>query len=209
MVPYKKPKSKSKSNKLAKTSLRKEIIKVINSNAEKKFSDYQLSTDMTTTPFITKLNPITQGDADVGQRNVYSIRSANLQYKISVKSSDQTQYIRITIFRWRENDSVNVPTAAQLYNVFTADPRSFFNMDSLRGHMFDILKDFHIDGQGEAVNDRQKLFKGTIKLKNKTMNYAGGGTNGTNQLYICYWSDSGAINHPTLDFLSRFVYVDV
>lgn len=158
---------------------------------------------------ITSVTDISLGQTD-NTRIGNHVHMKNLNGRVTILNADATNVIRVIIFKWKENDTFNVPTAAQvLANGPSGGPDvySTYNRDSPGNYT--IIKDFFFVGNGNSAASnliQKKEFK--VKLSGKTQFYSDVGTSGTNKYYIMYQSDSAAVNHPTVSYNLEFDYTD-
>lgn len=158
---------------------------------------------------ITSLTDISLGQTD-NSRIGNHVHMKSLNGRVTILNSDATNIIRVIIFKWKENDTFNVPTAAQiLANGPSGGPDvySTYNRDSPGNYT--IVKDYFFVGNGNSAASnliQKREFK--MSLSGKTQFYSDVGTSGTNKYYIMYQSDSAAVNHPTVSFNFEFGFTD-
>lgn len=165
-----------------------------------------------TIPLVAAINSL----ADIPIGNTDNARVGNhvhlrqLHGKLAFIAGDATQVMRAIIFKWKENDSFNPPTAAQiLANGPSGGPDvySTYNRDSPGNYQ--ILKDFFI--VGSSGTSSSKLIQSrefTIKLSGKVQFWSDVGVAGTNKIYIMIQSDSAAVPNPTLSSNFELLYSD-
>lgn len=195
------PKLKQTINRQVKAVLKKEVeLKALTSRP---FSASSVSSAAT----IVKLSSIIQGDTAV-DRDGQQVSVTRVDLQGHMKPGDDTNFLRIIVFQWRDDDISYTPTASDILQ----NSASWYDLHNFnQRHRYSILWDrmFSLD-----TDDPIKYYKRSIYGKKlaKTVEYSGttaGATSGKHNIYVLAVSDSGAINHPTLDMMARVYFKDM
>lgn len=144
-----------------------------------------------------------------------SIRPKRLRMRIHAGIGDNTNMVRMVVFRWHPSAAAGVPT---VYSILEdTAPTAFVGTSNAPlmpynwadKQMYTVLWDrtFVLDAQSpqQAVVNLELYGK---KL-NPRINYVDASTSAVlNGLYVMYISDSGAVSHPTLTFTSELTFED-
>lgn len=125
-------------------------------------------------------------------------------------AGDATNTMRCIIFKWKENDTFNTPTAAQILAngpTGAADVFSTYNRDSPGNYV--ILEDWFMVGSTGTSSpfliQKKQINK---RVGGKMMFYSDVGTTGTNKIYLLALSDSSAVTHPSFNYNIEIGYSD-
>lgn len=160
------------------------------------------------------ITPIPQG---VGERARVgnSIRPKRLKMRVHSAIADNTNMVRMIIFRWHPSAAAGVPTPASILDDTaptihlgtTAAPLMPHNWDDRS--MYTVLWDrtFVLDSQApqQAVLTLDLYGK---KLGSRISYVDSSTTAVMNGLYVLYVSDSGVAAHPSLSFTSELEFED-
>lgn len=160
-------------------------------------------------PTIVSLTDIPLGQTD-NSRIGNHVHLKSLAGWFHFIAGDATNTMRCILFKWKENDTYNTPTAAQiLANGPTGAPDVFssYNRDSPGN--FTILKDWYMIGSTGTSSpfliQKKQL---SIKLTGKAQFWSDVGTTGTNKIYLMFISDSSAVTHPSVSYNTEVGYSD-
>lgn len=189
-----------------KSTVKKEVSKIMNKKVEKKYFDVNNAGSLTNVTAINKLSGVPQGQND-SQRIGDKLSLRNLQYKMELAGADAYNRIRVTIIRWNRDDNNHVVTSGGVYQALGLSLHSPFNFDALRKGDFTILYDkVHnlVLNQSNTIKNINK----TIKIKSG-INFNAAGTTGEGHIYSLLTSDSGGVAHPSINEYSRITYTDM
>lgn len=187
-----------------------QVKRMIARHAEtKSFVKGALGTAVSNVATIVSLTDIPLGQTDnsrIGNHVHLKGLTANLQFI----GGDATNTFRCIFFKWKENDTFNTPTVAQiLANGPTGAPDVFstYNRDSPGNYT--ILRDFFLV-QSNGTSAPQLIQKRQInmRLSGKAQFYSDVGTTGTNKIYLLFQSDSAAVTHPSISYNTEILYSD-
>ena len=168
-----------------------------------------LSAAATLVPVLTSLANIPLGQTD-NTRIGNHVHLKSFKGRFTVTAGDATQLTRVILFKWKENDSFNPPTAAQILANGPSggvDVYSTYNTESPGNYQ--ILKDYFLTGSaGTSSNILIVKRELNIKLSGKAQFWSDVGTAGTNKIYIMYQSDSAAVPNPTISYNFEIAYGD-
>ena len=178
------------------------VNRVVKRSVETKYYDVTQSDSPSTTPTITQINTVSQGDgADNRDGNV--IFGTSLMLRGNVAVADTTNIVRVIVFV-DKNSNGSAPTASNILQVST-DPKSPINI--VNRHRFHVLRDmqFSLSTYGPGALN----FKEYVKLGRLRMDFNGSDTTARmNGLYILTMSDSGSVSHPPCKWYSRLRFTD-
>jgi len=188
-----------------KRAIRKVVKTEIQKGADLKHQDIEVSGDAISNSG-TFYNPtaIEPGDA-FNQRDGLTIMPTSFEYSFAHILGDTTNFMRILIFRWLPNSSINPPTVAQLLadstfpylSPLSAPQRNQFNV------LYDNTISLHASHPQQAIRFSKKL-----AAKKVLYDSGAGVTTGAGKIYILVISDSGAATHPSITGYFRLNYHD-
>lgn len=211
--------------------VRREVKDVLSGIQEvKNYTGGQPAVAIAATGTVLSMTPIPQGDGE-GQRSGEQIvlKSCHVNMKVMVgaqgviASADEWDALRVLVFRWHEDDSVNPPTLAKLLKLgpactdYTVAPH---NLDYK--HQYSMMMDKVFDVFNSPVwNGSALLWENgpfsvvskngmnlTSRMGNRHVNYVGNATTGSGMIYVLAVSDSNFASHPTLSFQWVVEYTD-
>lgn len=173
--------------------------------SEKKWFTAHTANNIDFSGQIDNLTQIPQGDTDL-TRDGDQVRLTSFQLRANIRVGDNTNTIRLIVFRWNDNNAVVVPAPADLITAISTGeaPLGAYQQDNVRSRRFNVLFDrlYSVD-----ANNPQVVLK-IKKRMSSTINFNGGGTGGRGHIYFMYISDSGAATHPTINYAYKFVFID-
>jgi len=188
------------------------ITKRLKTAPEKKWYDQGWnSVGVSTSGYSIPMLVMSAGTSN-NQRIGDEVSLQNLFYRFHFQVADSYNLIRFVILQLLDDDSLWGPniTYNDIFQYATAgDPTNTKELMSPlriddRQFSFNILLDKHI-----ALDEFHPTYimEGYIKkFKTSKIIYNSTGTN--NQIYVCAWSDSGAIAHPSMSGYARVKYTD-
>lgn len=192
-----------------------EVKKLIAVRQELKFFLSQTNARaVTNSPVIFQITNIPQGVADT-DRTGDRLYLKKAYVRLHVAIGDFTNMFRIIFFQWKPNtvpaisgSDILLPGASG-----SIDYLSQYNHDNRQE--FRILYDrtYNLNGNGSGASDPITSTSQVIKFiklrpKLKQLQYAGGSTVGTNQVYYLAISDSSILPNPTFSMSVKFLYTD-
>jgi len=206
----------NKSNRLSikhlSTDQKIEVSKIVSKSFEKKFTkqvdhkffDTTASGTVDNTGDLFDICTINVGDT-VNTRDGNTIRVFSIEFRYSwfVDPASGGNTCRFLVFRWRGDDSVDVPTLASVLEA--ADPLSPYNFESLRQKRLIVLHDTQniISDLAPAVCTEKWI---TNQL-HFNINYNTGFTTGTDKIFFLAMTDAGS-DPPVIRMRSRVVFTD-
>lgn len=161
---------------------------------------------------IFQLSVIPQGDTDTS-RDGDRLYLESMHVKGSITIADTVNLFRLIFFQWKptstpliSNILLNGPSGGiDVYSHYNHDTRQEFKI------LFDRL--YHQEGNSSAAvapyTPTSQIIVNFMRYKmNRQLQYQGGGTTGTNQIYYIAISDSGVIPHSELDMSVKFLFRD-
>lgn len=169
--------------------------------AEKKFYLREEIVAVTNSGVLYDLSNTTQGDT-VDLREGDKIIPTSLELDWYTVIADSTQFMRVIVFRWKNNDASDAPSISKLFQDVTYPYMAPYIHDTR--DQFDILCDvrYTLDSYHPV-----KLQKKVCSLA-KPIHYNQGQTSGLGKIYIYLISDSSVSIHPTIVFYSKLNYTD-
>lgn len=178
----------------------------ISSRAEKKYYDRALTGQAYDwAGSIVSLTNIPQGDTDVTRDGdqVY-LRSIRMSGDIVI--GDTTNVARLIIFQWYQDATpAYTDVLSSVYQGTVNAVNSPYHHDGRR--QFRVLYDkrFVMDSDDGIV-----LFDtGYLRPAKRKINFNAGGTDGENEIFMLALSDSGAVSHPSFNFVCRTTFNDM
>lgn len=208
--PKAKIKTRGESYALAKTAARR----VINAQFEKHYYDYDaILFPVSYSSSIYRLTTTAQGDSD-STRSGDRITIKSLQIRGTLASADAYNIMRVIIFQYLGDDGVAVPTSGQVLEGTYFNTVNHVNAPYAKdyvGYKVIVLWDstYVVDQDDVAKQFQLMLTAGNFKKKAKPfIQYQAGTSNGVGNLYMMVVSDSGAVTHPSISFVSRLRFID-
>lgn len=174
-------------------------------NVEYKVIEAGATDSVLSTGAVTLLTPIAEGD-DYSQRNGRSVKAKRINFRGMLKhdsGGDACQFVRIMIVNDLHQDGT-IPAVTDILN--SADYNSFREIsdaDRFRV-LFDKTVTVTANNEGKVIRFNKDL-NHKVEFINTTAAQAsmGGGT-----LYLLLIGSQITSNYPTLDWITRFRYID-
>lgn len=190
------------------------VVKQIRKDIETKFYDKTTSVlgtpdSVLATGTIYVLSTPIQGNTDqnrVGDK----IRIRGLRIKGQFAIGDTTQSIRLTIMQYKQGTNLHAAAVNELYQAAyvntLAAPYAPFTHDYK--HIYTPLwdKTWLMDTVAQPVINFN--IRVPMKYIKREVAFSAGSTDAINHLYLVAISDSTAVAHPTINFVSRLFYDD-
>jgi len=186
------------------------IKKVVNSKLESSEEDKwiniaAMSVAASSTPSFIDVTSIGQGVTS-GTRNGDTFKMKHLRISLACIVADATNLLRVVIFRWKMNNTSDVPSTAEIFQDPTATTRVCLSpLVVTKPSRFTMLFDklFNLDQLAHPqIID-------TINLKlNNLVSFDQGTSTGRDHIYFGFMSDSTAIAHPALSYESMVLFHD-
>lgn len=167
---------------------------------EKKYNVFSFSGVVDDQGQILDISAIGQGTTDLlrdgDQIGIRSIEvNAQAFMYAPVVSGDLTNIVRLVVFQWFPT-STPVPSSIFNTTMTTAlAPIVAYNHDNRFNFRILYDKKFVLSRNGAAVVYHRKYI---LKGFREKIQYSAGTTTGSNKIYACFISDSGAADHPSL-----------
>lgn len=181
---------------------KKAASKVVTGIPEKHYWDYVVNNSIDSNGSVFDLSLITQGDSDL-QREGDRVRITSIQWRGQAFNADTSNVMRFIFFQWLVDDTIDAPTPLKvLQSAYLGNPYAVYApyAKDYAGYKFVIIQDTtlctSVNGDANNIFMFNVPFKKNKKLT-PNIQYQGGTTTGTNKLYLCVVSDSGAISHPS------------
>lgn len=187
-----------------------QVRRMLSSREETKtFVAGALSSAVSLVPVIVSLTNIPLGQTD-NTRIGNHVHLKSLKGRVVVIAGDATNITRVIIFKWKENDAFNPPSASQILAVGPSggvDVYSTYNTESPGNYQ--ILEDYFLLGSN-GTSSPHLIVKREMnkKLTGKAQFWSDIGTAGTNKIYIMFQSDSAAAPNPAISFNFETAYGD-
>lgn len=164
-----------------------------------------LNASASTTVSLTKLSSIPVG---TGQEerigDVVMVKSMSSQFTSIV--ADATNFVRIIIFQWFEDDAVDPPTPAMILTSPTLIASNYeYNSRRKRKILWDKTLSLSLNGGPANAHVKKRI---SFFPKEKIYYSPTGAITGKNNIWMLKYSDSGAVVHPTFKFMSMLQYTD-
>lgn len=189
------------------------IKRVINSQHEKHVYTFAVNGTVGSGGSVTDISAIAQGDS-VNNREGDRITIKSIQFRFGLIGADTTNFMRVMLIQWLQNDAATAPTIAGVYNAtYVSQPYATFAPfnKSAAGYHFVPLYDktFALSQQGNnATKAMIKITPRHFKKKAKAMiQFNAGATTGTGKFYIVLISDSGIATDPTFTGVAQIRFL--
>jgi hypothetical protein len=185
------------------TEIARVALKVLSKNQEIKSFDFGFASSSTSTGTVSKITSIPQDDSDSG-RDGDALKVVRIQFHAGFAFADATNVCRMTVVRWNQDDSSSAPTGITDL-LQTASPYSPYNRDNYRAKKFTVWFDhlFAVGATGPNISicskDRQAP---------SNISFQATSTAGTGHFYVFHISDSTAVTHPVLSYVTRVWFTD-
>lgn len=195
----------------------KAVKKIIQSQAELKyFTFFQAPTGISNagslvgTPF-----DVPNGTTDQERVGDSITLTGLLDFRYSMVALDTSNVVRVIIFQWRAQSYASplAPTVTDI--LFTSNYLSHYNHDQRKNYNILYDKMHQLNGNGSSAsypltNNGIITVHKRVSLKRaaKKIHYIGGGLQGQNRLFILFISDSSALSHPSVSYVTHFTYYD-
>ena len=192
--------------KLSKKQAR-QVKTIVGRQIETKFSDYDLPAFIVTAggSIVGPIAIIGPGDGE-SQREGDEIILKNIRIRFSLIGQDATNFMRVIVFRWLQDNALNIPVIADIFQQVATNPWSA-NLDYSNLHtekriqiLYDGLHSLVLNGNNACKHKTINVFG--KKLGKKKMGFNTATTTGMGQVYICAISDSIA-SGPTFSVTAR------
>jgi hypothetical protein len=178
-------------------------LKVLNKNQELKSFDTGFSSSSTSTGTLQKISTIPQDDTDSG-RDGDAVRVTRISYIAAFSFADAFNVCRMILFRWNQDDSSSAP--ASVTDILqTASAYSPYNRDNFRAKKFTVWSDHFFVVGATGPNIEKHIFDRAMP---SNIAFQATATTGTGCFYIAHLSDSTAVAHPVLSYVTRVWYTD-
>lgn len=199
----------SKRAKYVKPAVKKYVKGQLKKRIERKFTNRVFNLSPDTTGTISKFMDTepAPGTSDI-QRIGDRIRLTSLDFRYTLIHSDGTNFTRIILFQWKDDDSNYTPVVNDVILAGGNALVSPIRHDQRKAGMINVLMDrvhSQSDSGSNAAIFRRKFF---TRGFGREVQFINGTQKGVNNIYMLTISDSGAAPHPTLDAFMRLNYTD-
>lgn len=190
------------------------VKKLIARRQELKYRDYGGSYAPTTTGVMYQITTIPQGDTDItrdGDR-LY-LKKIYMRGEL-MANTDTYNFVRLILFQWKP--TVSPATVSEILldgPSGSPDTLSHYSHDHRQNYRILYDKVMKVIGPASAAATPNtaatvRNFAGVIYPKLHQLQYLGGTTNGTSQVYMLIISDSNVVPHPTLNLNFKMMFTD-
>lgn len=195
----------------------KQVKKIVSKEEELKyFLAAQNGVAITSTAAIVPLSSIPQGISDT-QRVGDALEYKNLEVRMFLSIGNPTNLVRIIFFQWFPTATTPIATNILLTGYTgSIDTTSTYSHDYR--HDFKVLKDLFCPLIGNLTvpvlapavytDTTIRVFHFHLRGFRKQVQFAGGTTQGSNQLYVLQISDSPAAPRPVIALSTKLTFVD-
>lgn len=207
--------SEKKMYQIAKYVSRSQAKKQIDKQFEKHYHDHADNQAITWAGVVTDISSILVGDTDqVRTGDRVTIKSVSVRG--TVENGDSGGNLtRVMLIQWFQDDFTAPPTPAQIIQSTAVatrfSPYAPYSKDDA-GYLWVPLADVTLctspSGSNIQAQFKFSLTAKDFKRKAKPfIQYQEGLATGTNKLYLVFFSDSGAVSHPSVSHWSRIRYI--
>lgn len=199
----------SKRARYVRPAVKKYVKGQLRKRIERKFVNRAFNLSPDTTGTISKFMDTAPapGTSDI-QRIGDRIRLTSLDMRYTLIHADNTNFTRVIIFQWKDDDSNYTPVLTDVIvgggNAMVQPIRHDQRKAGMINVLYDRVHGQSLNGSNAAIFRKKFFTRGfarDIQFINATQK-------GVNQLYLLAISDSGAATHPTLDLYMRLNYTD-
>lgn len=189
------------------------VDRIITDRSEKLYFDVpSQSTGISTTGTIFgPLSAPAQGDEDT-ERTGDALRVSSMQIRYQVQVADVTNVMRMVMFQWKSSQMA-APQVGEVLQPYLPGPApgifspyTHDSRDNMRILWDSGLLQLAVDDTGNVCGTAY-VTKGF--LNERKIQFVAGATTGYPHIYLLCISDSGAVTHPTVNFVSRMVYTEM
>lgn len=180
------------------------VLKVVKRTQEKKYYPYANSGTVGSTGYLLDLTTIPQGDTDTS-RDGDALRVTSIQINFAWAAADAYNICRMVMFQWMPASSPGSPPALSDIFVDTADAViSPFAHDTRKSYRILADKTCIVD-----TDDPMKICKMYVYRKfMRNIQYSGGTTTGTGNIYCWLVTDSNVSTHPAVSWSGKTNFTD-
>ncbi len=190
---------------VSKSVVRQMIKSSLGSQQELKYYSTFINTTLDISGTIFSILRPAQGVSDL-DRIGDSVFLKHIELKYATSAADPTNLVRVIVFKWNQASTptvADVLTSAYLGTVQAPlAPLTWDNRSKITVY-YDKLHSLVPSTNTALVSSSLSL-----PIKGRVQWAASAVTNGTNQIYICAISDSGAATHPAFEFVSLVAFSD-
>lgn len=210
---YRRPKRRYNRGRKLNYRQKKEVKRLVHVQQELKFWDVSTNAYGIDNSGVTfTLSAVPQGDSD-SHRDGDRLYIRKMYVRGQIEFGDSTNIVRLIFYQWKPS------TTPILGSILLNGPSGSIDVHSQYSHdyrqQFKILYDktFVIIGNSSSATSPYtpvsiRQFQFTLRRLNHQMQFIGGGTAGTNQIYYLAISDSAAPSHPALTMSTKLMYTD-
>ncbi len=194
-----------KSNTKVSKSIVRQMIKSSKLTDELKYNNVASNTSASNTVGFADLTSIAVGTSYF-TRVGNSVTVKRIILRFNVVLADTTNIFRWAIFIWHCNDTNDTPSAGELLtDVSGATAQSLSPFVAVKPSNFKILQQGIINLDVAHVNVAKEL---DFPLNHSVMYDPLSSNTGREHIYLMYWSDSGAVSHPSFNYNALIYYSD-
>ena len=164
---------------------------------------------------------VPQGDSDQTRDGDQLTWAGHIDFTMQMvngqgATGDNYNNMRLVFLQWHPNTTpavgdifINGPSgAADVYSQYNHDKRSMFTI--LWDNRFTTVGNANAatTANTDSVTTGVLRYRISLKKAQKTVQFSGGTTSGTNRLYLAFVSDSALATHPTLAYSTKVVFRD-
>lgn len=159
----------------------------------------------TSTPTVTLLSGIAQGD-NTSDRDGFQCNVLEFDLHLTVSLDTLSEdYFRFIVFYDTENTGT-APVSSDIMNA--SDPRAFINTYPIIAKRFHIVKDYMIP-MVLSTNKQNATRKCTVKFKDLPLTFSGTGGTAVGKNAFYYWvCGANSTNHTAYNAFFRFRFYD-
>lgn len=179
------------------------IRRVINKKEEVKSFPFSDDTTSSSTPELTRLTGIPAG-SDGSQRvgDVSYIKS--LFFKWNSRVADSTNFVRVIVFQWFEDDAVDIPDGDKILTDMSFISSAYtYGERRKRSILYD--KTMAQSLQGPACGSAEVMI---TEINKRKIYYNPALVSGKNNIWMLQFSDSGLAIHPGIQWTSLVRFTD-
>jgi len=184
-----------------------QVKRIVGKQDQDKFLDNSSNNNPDPTGVVFKITMPGQGDTE-SSRDGDQIMLKKLHVNVGVANADTTNFLRMVIVRWRDNDAT-APVINDIFQSATPGALGQLNWYNLQSGRMHVICDhrYTTSLNGPAAAQYVYDFYGR-KLGKKKVVFNPGVLTGTDMIYVAVVSDSTVVAHPFIGLNWRLTFTD-
>lgn len=188
-----------------------QIGRMLSTKTELKTFDFDAKSaqSIDTAGTIFSISEVPQGVTDI-TRVGDSLLPKRLEIRmLQIGADTPSNTMRILLFRWKMNDASDTPGVSEIFEGGYAGSYVFSPYNTHNRKRFEVLWDDTVVLNPNVASTTNTQWRTKyFKLAKKPIDYQYSAVTGQDKIFLLVISDSSAISHPTIQFISRMYFTD-